>query len=532
MKLGIPRECYPGECRVAATPATVRKLRTLGFEVSVERSAGANSKFPDSEFVAAGANLSDASGIWSCDVIAKIRPPNDEEIAQLGAQNTLVCLLQPDARPDVVEKLVETKANVIALDKIPRITRAQKMDVLSSMANIAGYRAVIEAATVYGGFFGGQITAAGKTRPAQVLVLGAGVAGLAAIASARGLGAEVRAFDVRPAVREQVESLGAVFLELEFEEEGEGGGGYAKEMSPAFLEAERKLFMEQAREVDIIITTALIPGKKAPLLIEEDMVKAMRPGSVIVDLAAEQGGNAAFTQADQVIDVGGVTIIGYTDLTSRLPTHASQFFGTNVYHLLDEMGGAENFRIDVDDEAIRGALVTKAGALMWPPPPPPKPPEAVKPETRDDLPRFATQEVPAVGPAEEPKEKREWGPVPGLLIGALGFGLISLLPGGFVQQFTVFLLACFVGWHLVWEVTPALHTPLMSVTNAISGIIIVGGILQASAGTFPAQDYLVNHSSMEATIAMALGAVAILVASINVAGGFLVTQRMLQMFRK
>jgi NAD(P) transhydrogenase subunit alpha len=291
--------------------------------------------------------------------------------------------------------------------------------------------------------------------------------------------------------------------------------------------------MEQAREVDIIITTALIPGKKAPRLIEEEMVKAMRPGSVIVDLAAEQGGNAAFTQADKVIDVGGVTIIGYTDLTSRLPTHASQFFGTNVYHLLDEMGGAENFRIDHDDEAVRGALVTEKGALMWPPPPPPaKPAPAEKPATRDDLPRFATQEVAVTTPAKDPKAKRKWGPVPGLLIGAIGFGLISLLPEGFVQQFTVFMLACFVGWHLVWEVSPALHTPLMSVTNAISGIIIVGGILQAAAGPFPVQDYLVNTSSMEATIAMALGAVAILVASINVAGGFLVTQRMLQMFRK
>ena len=531
MKLGIPRECYPGECRVAATPATVRKLCTLGFEVFVERAAGANAKFLDGDYVAAGADLTDAAGTWACDVVAKVRPPSDEEVGRLDASNTLVCLLQPDVRSELVEKLLKTGASVIALDKIPRITRAQKMDVLSSMANIAGYRAVVEAAARYGGFFGGQITAAGKTRPAQVLVLGAGVAGLAAIATARGMGAEVRAFDVRPAVREQVESLGARFLELDFEEEGEGGGGYAKEMSAAFLEAERKLFMEQARQVDIIITTALIPGKKAPLLIEEEMVKAMRPGSVIVDLAAEQGGNAAFTQADQVIEVGGVTIIGYTDLTSRLPKHASQFFGTNLFHLLDEMGGSDNFRIDHDDEAVRGALVVENGALMWPPPPPPAKKEA-KPQIVDELPRFATQEVRIPGPVTEPKPKREWGPVPGLLIGAIGFGLISLLPSGFVQQFTVFLLACFVGWHLVWEVSPALHTPLMSVTNAISGIIIVGGILQASAGTFPAPDYLLNNSSMAATLAMALGAVAVLVASINVAGGFLVTHRMLQMFRK
>jgi len=527
MKLGIPLETYPGEMRVAATPSTVRKLVAQGFAVVVERGSGAGAKLGDLEFVAAGAELGGADDVWNCDVVVKVRPPSDAEAALLNEGALLISLLQPDVNTALVEAIATTGGSAIALDKIPRISRAQKMDVLSSMANIAGYRAVIEAAHAYKGFFGGQITAAGRTRPAQVLVLGAGVAGLAAIAAARGLGAEVRAFDVRPAVKDQVESLGARFLDLEYEEEsGAGTGGYAKEMSEAFLAAERKLFMEQAREVDIIITTALIPGKPAPKLIEADMVKAMRPGSVIVDLAAEQGGNAAFTKADEVVDVGGVTIIGYTDLTSRLATHASQFFGTNVVNLLDDMGGANDFRIDHDDEAVRGALVLENGQMMWPPPAPEAPPPA---PPVDELPKLATQEVP-IAPADEGAEESEAqgssGPWLGLLAGAVGFALIGTLPEGFIQHFTVFLLACFVGWHLVWEVTPALHTPLMSVTNAISGIIIVGGILQAASGSFP------DSANPLATLAMALGGLAILVASINVAGGFLVTHRMLQMFRK
>jgi NAD(P) transhydrogenase subunit alpha len=397
------------------------------------------------------------------------------------------------------------------MDSVPRISRAQKMDALSSMANIGGYRAVIEAAQHFGRFFTGQITAAGKIPPAKVLVIGAGVAGLAAIGIAVSMGAVVRAFDTRPEVKEQVESLEAEFLELDFEEEGSGAGGYAKVMSEEFIKAEMELFAEQARDVDIIITTALIPGKPAPELITEDMVKSMKEGSVIVDLAAEQGGNCKLTEKDQVVHKHGVTLIGYTDLPSRLPTQSSQLYATNLRHLLTDMCPEKNGEVVVDfeDEAVRGATVTRNGEITWPPPeikvsaaPPQKKEEAAPPPA---------------GAGEE-KKAGAWGQVLALVLGGAAlFGLGLVAPPAFMTHFTVFVLACFVGYMVIWNVTPSLHTPLMSVTNAISSIIIIGALIQLSS-----PDKLIVY----------LAGFAVLITSVNIAGGFAVTQRMLQMFRK
>ena len=429
-------------------------------------------------------------------------------------------------RSELVERLQQGSSTAIALDQIPRITRAQKMDVLSSMANIAGYRAVLEAAHLYGGFFGGQITAAGKTRPAQVLVIGAGVAGLAAIGTARGLGAEVRAFDVRPATKEQVESMGARFLMLDvpMDDTGESSGGYANIMSDEFLQAELACFAEQAKEVDVIITTALIPGRPAPELILQEMVDSMKPGSVIVDLAAEQGGNCTATVPGEVVMSSGVHIVGYTDLTSRLPTHASQFFGTNIVNLLSDMGGAEAFKVDFEDEVVRKSTIVREGELTWPPPPDP---EVPAPEPTKSLIKAAETPAPRKsgghghGASSEPMAVGPRNAIAltlAIVLALIGFTADSAPVPHFVQQVTVFVLACFIGWQVIWSVTPALHTPLMSVTNAISGIIVVGGLL--------------GVAGPELNTAAVLGAVAILVASINIAGGFLVTQRMLQMFRK
>jgi NAD(P) transhydrogenase subunit alpha len=378
------------------------------------------------------------------------------------------------------------------------------------MANIAGYRAVIEAANNFGRFFTGQITAAGKVPPAKVMIIGAGVAGLAAIGTARGLGAIVRAFDTRPAVKEQVQSLGAEFLELDFEEDGTGQGGYAKVMSDEFIKAEMALFAAQAKEVDIIITTALIPGKKAPLLITRDMVESMKEGSVIVDMAAEQGGNCEVTKPGEVYKYKGVTIIGLTDLPSRMANQASQLYGKNLCYLLEDMGGAENYKVDLDDEVIRGALVLHQGEITYPPPKPPAPPEAPKP---------APQPVVTAQPAEPAKtSKINFGTIAIILAGLALVGIGSVAPPSFLSHFTVFVLACFVGYQVIWNVSPALHTPLMSVTNAISGIIIIGGMLQISGAPTSATTIL--------------GAIAILIGTINISGGFLVTQRMLKMFQK
>src|SRR6478736_1490963 len=376
MKIGIPKEIRPGERRVAATPDTVSRLLKLGFEVQVESQAGAGASFSDADYTALGATVvRGARELWEqSELVLKVQPP--EQNSQLGVHEadllpegaTLVSFIWPAKNAELIERLKQRKATVLAMDQVPRVTRAQKMDALSSMANIAGYRAVIEAASFYGRFFTGQMTAAGKVPPAKVLVIGAGVAGLAAIGAARGLGAIVRAFDTRAEVREQVQSMGAEFLTVSLHEDGSGSGGYAKEMSPEFIAAEMALFLQQAREVDIIITTALIPGKPAPVLITEDMVKVMRKGSVIVDMAAESGGNCSLTQPGQVIEKHGTTIIGYVDLPSRLAPTASQLYGSNLTHLLADMGGAKSFHIDLEDEVVRGAIVLQKGELLWPPP--------------------------------------------------------------------------------------------------------------------------------------------------------------------
>lgn len=523
MIVGIPTEVGQGERRVAGTPDTVTRLRKLGFEVHVQRGAGSRASLPDDAYEAAGAVLvDDVPELWRSPLVLKIEPPLLEEVAHLGEGTVLISMMSPDSNGPLLQAIAERGASSLALDKIPRISRAQKMDVLSSMANIAGYRSVLEAAHRFGRFFGGQITAAGKSPPAKVLVIGAGVAGLAAIAAARSLGAIVRAFDVRPSVKEQCESLGAEFLMVDIEESGEGGGGYAKTMSPEFIAAEMELFAAQAREVDIIITTALIPGRKAPILITDAMVDSMGHGSVIVDLAARQGGNCEATEPGQIIERGGVTVIGLTDMTSHLPTHASQFFGTNLVNLLTDLGGAEAFALDASDEVVRKSVCVREGQVVWPPPPDPTPPPAP-----DRLP--ADQAVVAAPPMPPATPSRGHGhgkaepaspmaAVGGLVAALLLAAIGQVAPTEFIQHVTVFVLACFVGWQVVWSVTPALHTPLMSVTNAISGIIIVGGLLQAGSGQIDA--------------AAVLGVVAIFVASINIAGGFLVTQRMLAMFQK
>jgi NAD(P) transhydrogenase subunit alpha len=524
MRVGIPTEVHPGERRVAATPDTVGKLIALGFEVSIQAGAGEGAKLNDSAYRDAGATIvDDVHALWAdADIVLKVRAPGTDpadgvdECERLREGGWLISMVQPATNGPLLERLSARKATLIALDQIPRISRAQKMDVLSSMANIAGYRAVIEAANHFGSFFAGQITAAGRTRPAQVMVIGAGVAGLAAIAAARGLGAEVSAFDVRLAAKEQVESLGARFLELEFpaDEGGETSGGYAKIMSKEFIDAEMALFAERAKEVDIIITTALIPGRKAPVLITKEMVDSMKPGSVVVDLAAEQGGNCGYTERDQALEIGGVTILGYTDLTSRLPTQASQLFGTNLVNLLSDMTTDGECIIDLEDEVVRKSLILRDGEVTWPPPPDPEKAAAPSP------PKATPKPAPVAPPAAEASSPSKAPMVVAMLLGlgAMYVGLDDTM-SVFVQQLTVFVLACFVGWQVVWNVTAALHTPLMSVTNAISGIIIVGGMMQAGNGD-------------AGELAQALGAIAILVASINIAGGFLVTHRMLAMFRK
>jgi len=535
MKVGIPKEVFEGERRVATTPQTAKRLQKLGFEVLVQSGAGARADFSDELYEAADCKIvAGVEDLWSAaDIVLKIRAPMDHpelgkhEAELLREGQVLISFIWPAQNEELVQKLATRKATVFAMDAIPRISRAQKCDALSSMANIAGYRAVIEAAQKFGSFFTGQFTAAGKVPPARVLVIGGGVAGLAAIGAAKGLGAVVTAFDTRPAVEEQVVSMGAQYLTLNFDEDGTGAGGYGKVMSEAFMDAERALFEEQAKTTDIIVTTALIPGKPAPYLITEQALENMREGSVIVDLAAERGGNCPLVEADQAIIKHGVTLIGYTDLPSRMPNVASNLYGNNLYHLLDELGGAENFDVDEDNDLLRGALILNHGELRWPPPKlEPSPQAKPKPEAKAEAKPAATS--PAPKPASKPKKKSHGGshapdPKPTnplwLILG--GLALIGVGWGGegeFLNHFTVFILACFIGWQVVWNVSPALHTPLMSVTNAISGIIIIGGMLQIG-----------GELSDPAVI---LGALAILVATINIAGGFLVTQRMLKMFQK
>jgi len=523
MKIGIPKEIHPEEKRVAATPETIDWLKKLGFSVAVEAGAGTAANFSDDAYREEGAEvLEDTRALWSeSDIILKVRAPEPHptlgvhETELLKEGGTLLSFIWPAQNPDVMDRLAARKATVLAMDSVPRVSRAQKLDALSSMANIAGYRAVVEAANQFGRFFTGQITAAGKVPPAKVVIIGAGVAGLAAIGAAGSMGAIVRAFDTRPEVKEQVESMGAEFLEVDIKEEGSGAGGYAKVMSPEFIKAEMELFARQAMEVDIIITTALIPGKPAPKLITAGMVESMRDGSVIVDLAAEQGGNCALTEPGKVAVKHGVTIIGYTDLPSRLATQSSQLYGTNLRHLLSDMCKEKDGQliVDMEDEVIRGTTVIKEGEITWPPPPPKiqaAPPPAQRP---------ATPAPPDVAEEKKPEKPKRRGTFVLMALGALVlFGLGWVAPPAFLAHFTVFILAIFVGYMVIWNVTPALHTPLMSVTNAISGIIVIGALLQIAG-------------PLDSTVTILAG-IAILIANINVFGGFLVTQRMLRMFRK
>lgn len=525
VKIGVPKEIHPGERRVAATPETVMRLRKLGFEVAVQSGAGDEINYSDSAYQEAGAEIIDsAKGLWAAsDVVIKVRPP--EEHAALGIHEAdllsegknLIGFIWPAQNRELLNRLAARKGTVFAMDCVPRVTRAQKMDTLSAMANIAGYRAVIEAAAHFPRFFAGQITAAGRIDPAKVLVIGAGVAGLSAIGAARSLGAIVRAFDPRSACSDQVKSMGADFLDVNVTEEGEGTGGYAKEMSDAFLKAEMALFAAQAMEVDVIVTTALIPGKPAPKLITKGMVESMNPGSVIVDLAAEQGGNCAMTEPGKVVKHKGVTIIGYTDLPSRMATMASQLYGSTIVALLEELKKDDGINVDLEDQVIRGTLVLHNGKVTWPPPVIESAPAAPEPGVPTQSTASKTVSAGSHGPVMKEMEKSS-GLLWLVLAGAAMFGLGVIAPPSTLGHFTVFILACFVGWQVVWNVKPALHTPLMSVTNAISGIILIGGMLQLTGTEF--------------SLTSILGAVAILLATINIAGGFLVTKRMLAMFHR
>jgi NAD(P) transhydrogenase subunit alpha len=495
---------------VATTPDVVTQLRKLGFDVAVEAGAGAAASYTDEAYAAAGCEIvKSARDIWKhADIVMKVRAPEAGEAKRLRSGQTLISFLWPAQNPEMLRELTERGVTAIAMDSIPRISRAQKMDALSSMANIGGYRAIVEAAQHFGRFFTGQITAAGKVPPAKVLVIGAGVAGLAAIGAAKSMGAIVRSFDTRPEVKEQIESMDAEFLMLDFEDEdGSGEGGYAKVMSDEFIKAEMALFAEQAKDVDIIVTTALIPGKPAPRLITADMVSSMKNGSVIVDLAAEQGGNCELTVAGQVVIRDGVSIIGYTDLPSRLAAQSSQLYGTNLRHLLTDMTPGKDgvIVVDMEDEVIRGATICTGGETTWPPPPPKLSAAPKKP-------------APAPAPVVVEAKKSAFGPIMAVAVGALALlGLGAVAPPSFMAHFTVFVLACFVGYMVIWNVSPALHTPLMSVTNAISSIIVIGALIQISS----ADDMI----KWIAVFTLSL-------TSINIAGGFAVTRRMLEMFRK
>ena len=520
MLIGIPQESLQGETRVAATPDTVAKLIKLGFEVAVQSGAGALASFTDEAYEAAGAKVVDkvdpakpkakkTHDVWASDIIFKVNAPDDKEIELLHEGQTLVSFIRPAQNPDLVEKINAKKVNVLAMDMVPRISRAQSLDALSSMANISGYRAVIEAAHTFGRFFTGQVTAAGKVPPAKVLVIGAGVAGLAAIGAAHSLGAIVRAFDTRVEVADQIKSMGGEFLKLDFKEDGSSSDGYAKVMSAEYIKAEMALFAEQAKDVDIIITTAAIPGKKSPLLITKEMVASMKPGSVIVDLASLGGGNCELTQAGKLITTdNGVNIIGYTDFASRLPAQSSQLYATNLVNLAKLLCKNKDGQINVDfeDVILRNMSVTKDGEVTFPPP------------------KISVSAAPAQQKAAEPPKKVEQRQISpkfkATLVGILivAFALIGLYaPEKFLPHFTVFVLACVVGYYVVWNVTHSLHTPLMSVTNAISGIIVVGAILQISGGS---------------VITTLFAFIGVLIASINIFGGFAVTRRMLAMFKK
>ncbi|MEZ5446930.1 MAG: Re/Si-specific NAD(P)(+) transhydrogenase subunit alpha [Gammaproteobacteria bacterium] len=515
MRIGVPKEVYPGERRVATTPEVAEKLIKLGFTVAVESGAGAEANFDDDAYREAGVEIvPDARTLWSTsDIVFKVRAPGADEVDAMREGTTLVSFIWPAQNPELMQRLAARKATVLAMDSVPRISRAQKLDALSSMANIAGYRAIIEAAHHFGRFFTGQITAAGKVPPAKVFVIGAGVAGLAAIGAASGLGAIVRANDTRPEVADQVKSMGGEFVAVNYQEEGSGTGGYAKVMSEGYQKAQREAFARQAMDVDIIVTTALIPGKPAPKLITAGMVESMKPGSVIVDLAAEQGGNCELTEPGKVVVKHGVTIVGYTDLPSRLAKQASTLYATNLLRFAEELcpGTDGVLNVDMDDEVIRGATVVKEGAVTWPPPAP----------KISAAPAAPAPTAAAAVPAPR-VEKKGWSPqlraAVVLGIGAVLFWFIGAnAPPAFMAHFTVFVLGCFVGYMVVWNVTPALHTPLMSVTNAISSIIAIGALIQIS---------------IPGVWLKLLAALAIVLTAVNMFGGFAVTQRMLAMFRR
>lgn len=523
MKIGAPKETAPGEARVAMTPDSARTLQKLGHDCLIETRAGAAAGFADADYAAAGVKVvKTAAALWkTADVIVKVREPSEAEAKRLTKDKTLIAFFWPAQNEALLELCKSKGATVIAMDMIPRISRAQKMDALSSMANIAGYRAVIEAGANFGRFFTGQVTAAGKVPPARVLVVGAGVAGLAAIGTATSLGAITLAFDVRPEVAEQIESMGAEFVYLDFEEQAQDGaatGGYAAPSSPEFREKQLEKFRELAPEVDIVITTALIPGRPAPKLWTEDMVAAMKPGSVIVDLAAEKGGNCDLTKPDErVVTDNGVIVIGYTDFPSRMATQASTLYANNIRHMLNDLTPGKDGAInhDMDDDVIRGATVTHAGEITYPPPPPKV--AAIAAQKPKEKPKELTPEEKRAREltAFKADTKRQAGMLAAGGVLMLLLGLVA--PPSFMQHFIVFVLACFIGFQVIWNVSHALHTPLMAVTNAISGIIILGAVLQIGSGN---------------ALVVILAAISVLIASINVVGGFLVTRRMLAMFQK
>jgi H+-translocating NAD(P) transhydrogenase subunit alpha len=522
VKIGAPKEVVAGEARVALTPESAVQLQKLGFDCLVETGAGMAAGFSDAAYAAAGVRVVDtAEALWrEADVVVKVRGPEEDEARRLRKGQTLISFFWPAQNPELLELCRSRGARVLAMDMVPRISRAQKMDALSSMANIAGYRAVIEAGNHFGRFFTGQITAAGKVPPARVLVVGAGVAGLAAIGTATSLGAITYAFDVRPEVAEQIESMGAEFVFLEFEEAQDGAatGGYAAPSSPEFREKQLARFREMAPEIDIVITTALIPGREAPKLWLEDMVLAMKTGSVVVDLAAEKGGNCELTVADEkVVSENGVTIIGYTDFPSRMAAQSSTLYANNIRHMLSDLTPGRDGQVvhDMEDDVIRGSTVAFDGEITYPPPPP------------------KVAAIAAAKPREKPKEltpeekrarereafrKQSRNQITLLASGgALMLLLGQVAPPSFMAHFMVFALACFVGYQVIWNVSHSLHTPLMAVTNAISSIIVLGAILQIGSGN---------------QIVVALAAISVLMATINIVGGFMVTRRMLAMFQK
>ena len=505
MKIGVLKENKQNEKRVAITPSSISKIKKLGYDVYIEQEAGLLSNFKNSQYKEAGANLSSIDDIYRCDILLKINKPTEDEIQKLSSKQTLISFFSPAVNQTSLELCKKDEINVLSMDSVPRISRAQKMDALSSMANVAGSRAVIEAAHCFGRFFGGQITAAGKINPAKILIIGAGVAGLSAIGTATSLGAIVRAFDTRPEVKEQVESLGAEFLTVNLVEDGSSSDGYAKVMSDEFIAAEMALFKEQAAEVDVIITTALIPGKEAPKLITKEMLEVMKSGSVIVDLASQQGGNCELCEKDKIVNYNGINIIGFTDLPSRLPSQSSELYSNNLCHILDELTPNKdgNININMDDDVIRGMTIVNKGSITYPPPKIKVSASIKKEEEKIEL------------PTESVKKKTTL--LPALIALSSLFVVGAFAPASFMNHFTVFVLSCFVGYMVIWNVTASLHTPLMSVTNAVSSIIIIGAITQISTTD---------------TLSLILSGIAVLIASINIFGGFAVTKRMLGMFRK